>query len=67
MIEAYAYHPVEIRGQSALEQAEGSWLQPNDRTVGVLKLTAGLGLTEGGIQVYEVLDWRDQASGNNEA
>jgi hypothetical protein len=35
--------------------------------VEVLEVTAGLGLTEGGIKVYEVLDWRDQASSNNEA
>ena len=33
--------------------------------MGVLKGTAGLGRTKGGIKVFEVLDWRDQASSNN--
>ena len=48
-------HPVEIRGQGALEQAEGPDPEPKERTVGVLKLTVGLGLTEGGIKVFEVI------------
>jgi hypothetical protein len=49
-------HPVDIRGQIALEQGEGPQPEPKERAVGVLKLTAGPGLTEGGIKVFEVLD-----------
>jgi hypothetical protein len=56
---------VEIRKQSALVEAAGP--EPKERTVRVLKLTEGLGLTERGIKVFEVIYCREQVSSNNRA
>jgi hypothetical protein len=47
--------PVEIRKQNATEEAEGP--EAEDRTMKVLKLTEGFGLTEAGIKVSEDIDW----------
>jgi hypothetical protein len=49
-------HPVDIRGQIALEQGEGPEHEPKERAVGFLKLTAGPGLIEGGIKVFGIWD-----------
>jgi hypothetical protein len=43
---------VKIRKQSALEEAEKSEPESQERTMTVLKLTEGLGLTEAGIKVF---------------
>jgi len=49
--------PVEIRKQNAHEQGEGPELEPKERTITVLKLTEGLGLTEVGIKMFVDTDW----------
>jgi hypothetical protein len=46
-------HLVEIRKQSALEEAEEPEPEPKERTVTVSKLSEGLGLIEGGVEVSE--------------
>ena len=46
-------HLVEIRKQSALEEAQEPEPERKERTERVVKLTEGLGLTEGGIRVSE--------------
>jgi Zn-dependent M16 (insulinase) family peptidase len=57
---------VEIRKQSALVEAAGPEPEPEseERTVRALKLTEGLGLTEGGIKVFEVRLRRAVSSNN---
>ena len=50
-------HLVEIRKQSALEEAQEPEPERKERTERVVKLTEGLGLTEGGIRVSEDVDW----------
>jgi len=55
--------PVEIRKPSSLEEGEGPEPEPKERTMTVLKLTEGLGLTEAGIRVCEDTDWnRERAA-----
>jgi hypothetical protein len=49
--------PVEIRKPSSLEEAEGPEPEPKERTMAILKLTEGLGLTEAVIKVYDDTDW----------
>jgi hypothetical protein len=49
--------PVEIRKPGSLEEGEGPEPEPKERTLTVLKLTDGLGLTEAGIKVSEDTDW----------
>jgi len=55
-------HPVGIRKQCALEEAEEPEPEPepepNVRTVTVLRLTEGLGLTEAVIMVSEDTAWK---------
>ena len=51
---------VQIRKQSALEEAKEPELEPQQRTVMVLKLTEGLGLTEAGIRVCEDINRNGQ-------
>jgi hypothetical protein len=48
---------IEIRNQSALEKAEEPEPEPEERTMTVLKLTDGLGLTDAGIERSEGIDW----------
>jgi type II secretory ATPase GspE/PulE/Tfp pilus assembly ATPase PilB-like protein len=43
---------VKIRKQSALEDAEEPEPKSKERTMTVLKFTAGLGLTEAGIKLF---------------
>ena len=52
-------HLVEIRKQSALEEAQEPEPEPEpkERNERVVKLTEGLELTEGGIRVSEDVDW----------
>jgi hypothetical protein len=59
-------HLVEIRKQSGLEVAECSQPDPKERTVTVLKLTEGLGVTEAGIKVSEDNDWNGQRAAATE-
>jgi hypothetical protein len=47
---------VEIRKQNAHEEREGPEPEAKERTMTVLKLTEGLGLTEAGIKVCEDTD-----------
>jgi hypothetical protein len=47
------YHVVEIRGQSALQQADQLDPEPSEGTVAVWTLTEGLRLTEAGVNVFE--------------
>ena len=49
--------PVDIRKQDAHEEGEGPEPEPRERTMAVLKLTEGLGLTEVGIKVFVDTDW----------
>jgi hypothetical protein len=53
---------VEIRKPSSLEEGEGTEPELKKRTMTVLKLTEGLGLTEAGIRVCEDTDWNRQRS-----
>jgi hypothetical protein len=50
----------EIQKPSALEEAEEPEAEPHERTMTVLKLAEGLGLTEGGIEVLEDICWNRQ-------
>jgi hypothetical protein len=43
----------QIQKQSAVEDAEDPEPESKERTVTVLKLTEGLGLTEAGVKVFE--------------
>jgi len=51
---------VEIRKQNAHEEGEGPEPEPKERTMTVLRLTGGFGLTEAGIKLYEDTDWNGQ-------
>jgi hypothetical protein len=53
---------VEIRKQSALEEAEEPDPEPKERTVTVSKLSEGLGLIEGGVEVSEDIGWNEQGA-----
>jgi hypothetical protein len=50
----------EIRKQSALQESEEPEPGPKERTMAVLKLAEGLGLTEGGIKVFEDSSLKEQ-------
>jgi hypothetical protein len=52
---------VEIRQQSALDEAK-----PKEKTPAVLQYTAGLGLIEAGIKLFEDNDWNEQLAGTTE-
>jgi len=51
---------VEIRKQSALEEAERPEYEPRDRTVTVLQSTVGFGLNESGIKMFANSGWKEQ-------
>jgi hypothetical protein len=51
---------VEIRKQSALEEAEKPDPEPRDRTLTVSKLTEGLGLIDDGVEVVEDTEWGEK-------
>jgi hypothetical protein len=51
---------VEILMQSALEEAEKYEPESVERTMTVVKMTEGLGLTEACIEVFEGTDWHVQ-------
>ena len=51
---------VQIRKQSAREDAEELEPESKERTVTVLKLAAGLGLTEDGVKVFEDVGWKER-------
>jgi len=51
---------VEIRKGSVLDEAERLEPEPRDRTVTVLRLRGGPGLTETGIKMFENSDWNGQ-------
>jgi hypothetical protein len=53
---------VEIRKQSVLEEPEEPDPEPKERTVTVSKLSEGLGLIEGGVEVSEDIDWNEQGA-----
>jgi hypothetical protein len=53
-------HLVDIRKQSALEETEEPEPEPGERTVMVVNLTEGLGLTEEGIKAFVDADWKEQ-------
>jgi hypothetical protein len=53
-------HLVQIRKHSALEEAEKPDPEPKERTMTVMKLTEGLGLTDAGIKVFEDIHWSEQ-------
>ena len=57
-------HLVEIRKQSTIEAAEEPEPEhepePKERTMTVVKLTEGLGLTGAGIKVCGDIDWYEQ-------
>jgi len=46
--------------KSAHEDAEELEPEPKERTVTVVKLTDGLGLTEAGVNVFEDVGWKEQ-------
>jgi hypothetical protein len=50
-------YDVEIWNQSAFEENEEPEPEPMERTMAVLKLTTGLGLTQCGIKMFEVIYW----------
>jgi hypothetical protein len=50
---------VEIRKQNAVEETEQPEPEPKERTVTILKLTAGHGLAQVGIKVSEDNDWNE--------
>jgi cysteine synthase len=52
-------HLVEIRKQSAVEEAEEPEPDPKERAMTVLNLTEGLGVTEAGIKVFEDTDRKE--------
>ena len=52
---------VQIPKQSAREDAEEREPEPQERTVTVLKLTEGLGLTEVAIKVFEGVGWKERS------
>jgi hypothetical protein len=49
---------VDTLKQCAVEKEEKP--EPNERTMAVLKLTKGLGVTEASIKVFEDIDWLEQ-------
>jgi hypothetical protein len=51
---------VEIRKQSALEEAEESEPECKERTVTVLNLAEGRGVTEADIRMFEDIDSNEQ-------
>jgi hypothetical protein len=51
---------VEIRKHSALDEAEKHEAEPKEKTTAVLQYTAGLGLTEAGIKLFEDNGWNEQ-------
>jgi hypothetical protein len=50
----------EICKKSAFEEAEGPEPEPKERSMTVLKLVEGLGLTEAVISVFEDNDWNEK-------
>jgi hypothetical protein len=56
---SHARHILEIRKRIATEEAQEPELEPKERTMTVLKLTAGLGVTEAGIRVFEDTDRKE--------
>ena len=59
-------HPVGIRKQCAHEEAEEPEPEPKVRTVTVLRLTEGLGLTGAVIRVSEDADWNEERAAATE-
>ena len=55
-------HLVEIRKQSGVEEAEEAEPERKERTVTVSKLSEGLGLIEGGVEVSEDIGWNEQGA-----
>jgi hypothetical protein len=51
---------VEIRKQSALDEAKEREAEPKEKTTAVLRYTAGLELIEGSIRLSEDNDWNEQ-------
>jgi hypothetical protein len=51
-------HPVEFRKQSACKES----VEPNERNVLVLKLIEGRRLVEGGIKLFEGIDWNEHGA-----
>jgi len=57
---------VEIRNQSTLDEAEEHEAEPKEKTTAVLQYTAGFGLTEAGIKLFEDNDWNEQLAATTE-
>jgi hypothetical protein len=53
-------HLVQIRKKSTRGDAEEPEPEPKERTVTVVNLTEGLGLTEGGVGVFEDVGWKER-------
>jgi hypothetical protein len=57
---------VEIRKQSALEEAKEAETEPKERTMTVSKPTEGLSLTEAGIKMSEYIDTNEKRAATTE-